>query len=64
MTHRLAPFHAPHRTDVVMDSAQKSQAAGLMVPIVNDGAVPSDMKKQSKRGEDPIAFQIHFATGV
>lgn len=47
-----------------MDSAQKSQAAGLMVLIVNDGAVPSDMQKQSKRGEDPIAFQIHFATGV
>jgi len=47
-----------------MDSAQKSQGAGLMVSIANGGAVPSDMKKQSKRGKDPIAFQIHFATGV
>ena len=55
--------HAPHRTDVVMDSAQKSQAAGQIVPPIG-GAVPSDMTKQSKRGQDPIVFQIHFATGV
>ncbi len=37
-----------------MDSAQKSQAVGLMVPTVNDGAVPSDMKNRA-RGERILA---------
>jgi hypothetical protein len=41
--------HATHRTDVAMDSAQKSQAAGQIVPPIG-GAVPPDMIKQSKRG--------------
>ena len=30
----------------------------------NGGAVPSDMNEPSKREADPIAFQIHFATGA
>ncbi|OYT20042.1 MAG: hypothetical protein CCU26_08505 [Nitrospira sp. UW-LDO-01] len=56
--------HAPHRTDVVMDSAQKSQAAGQIVLPPLAAPSPHDMTKPSKRGEDPIVFQIHFATGV
>lgn len=58
------PTHGHHGTEVVMDSARKSQGAGLMVPIANGGAVPSDMYGSSRRKADPIAFQIHFATGA
>ncbi|MBL8037821.1 MAG: hypothetical protein JNN16_10000 [Nitrospira sp.] len=30
----------------------------------NGGAFPSDMYESGKRETDPIAFQIHFATGA
>ena len=46
-----------------MDSAQKSQGAGLMVPIANGGAVPSDMKKQSKRRRESYRLPDSLCNG-
>ncbi|OQW31895.1 MAG: hypothetical protein A4C66_04645 [Nitrospira sp. HN-bin3] len=35
-----------------------------MYPCRYGGAVPSDMNGSCKRETDPIAFEIHFATGA
>ncbi len=58
------PPHGHHHTDVINGLRPDITGGRTDGALASGGAYPSDMNAQSKREKDPIAFQIHFATGA